>query len=53
MKRVIFGVEMCYFPAKKGIFGKEVQNFWGEWCYFIGENVIFLFEKWYFLEEKA
>ena len=19
---------MCYFPAKSGIFGKEVQNFW-------------------------
>ena len=28
VKRVIFGVEMCYFPAKSGIFGKEVQNIW-------------------------
>ncbi len=37
-KRGIFWVEMRYFPATSGVFGKEVQDFSrGRW-YFRGEN---------------
>ena len=37
-KRGIFWVEMRYFPASSGVFGKEVQDFLrGRW-YFRGEN---------------
>ena len=37
-KRGIFGVEMRYYPATSGVFGKEVQDFSrGRW-YFRGEN---------------
>ena len=52
-KRGLFWVEMRYFPATSGVFGKEVQDFLrGRW-YFRRDNAWFSLEKSYFPKETA
>ena len=48
----IFGVKMRDFRKKSGISREKMRDFGVKGGIF-GVDVIFLFEKWYFLEEKA